>query len=119
MGQKFNKQDVHYDGAEDLDFGYFNKLKGRDKIRLIPMLYPWDKFQQDYSGWRQLIYSFLDQGADAYGVWDATEHNFPRVGDIGYKKRTEHVPPKAKFRKKKLLTCQGFRIDRYHPYEVV
>ncbi len=120
VGQRFNKHDVHFDDPDNLNFRYFMQLKGRKKIRLIPMLYPWDKFRKDYSGWRQLMYSFLAQGADAYGVWDGANINvFPRIGDIGYKERKNFMPPKTEFRKIKLLSMKGFRMDRYHYFEVV
>jgi len=120
MGQSFNQQDVHRDDPEKLDFKYFNQLKGRNKIKLIPFLCPWQKFQKDYPGWRKLMYSLLDKGADGYGVWDATAlHIFSRIGDIGYNAKTEFAAPKTEIKKIKLLSMDGFRMDRYHYFEVV
>jgi hypothetical protein len=119
-GQRFDEMDVHRDDPDHLAFEYFSELEGREGIRLIPLLYPWTKFQDDYPGWRNLIYSCLDQGADGYAVWDATgERRFSRVGDIGYQDRGELVPSKTECRKAKLVSMEGFRFDRYHHFEVV
>ena len=75
---------------------------------------------KEVCGWRNLIYSLLDQGADGYAVWDATdERRFSRVADIGYQVRSELVPPKTECRKVKLVSMEGFRFDRYHYFEVV
>jgi hypothetical protein len=122
VGQSFNKQDVHYDDPDNLDFRYFSELAGREKIRLIPMLYAW--VNKDYPGWRRLMYSFLDRGADGYGVWDGCEAEnltFPRIADIGYEAKRRAAPPKdkVKFRKVRLLSMNGYRMDRYHYFEGV
>ena len=120
VGQNFDHRDVHRDKPENLDFNYFAHLKGRERIRLIPILYPWDKFNNDYSGWRQLMYTFLDHGADGYGVWDAAADDiFSRVGDIGYEAKSGFNHPEVKFRKIKVISVQGFRIDRYHMFEII
>ena len=120
-GQVFSKRDVHLDGPENLDFRYFNHLEGREIIRLMPMLYPWDKFNRDYPGWRADMRSFLDQGADGYVVWDA-RRIISRIGDIGYESKgvTEPVRSQPRHPKKlKLKTLQGIRMDRYHHFEVI
>ena len=120
VGQRFDHRDVHRDNPEKLDFNYFANLEGRKGIRLIPVLYPWNKFNDDYSGWRQLMYTFLDQGADGYGVWDAAAGDiYPRVGEIGYEAKSGYNHPEVKFRKIKVISVQGFRIDRYHMFEVI
>ena len=82
-GQHFDEQDIHRDDPDNLDFKYFANLPGRENIRLIPLLYAWSKFSSDFSAWEQLIYSFLDQGADAYAVWDAQARAFPKVKNLG------------------------------------
>jgi hypothetical protein len=65
------------------------------------------------------MFSFLDQGADGYAVWDGTSH-LAHIGDIGYEaRRSELVSPKMEFRAVKLLTMNGYRFDRYHHFEVV
>jgi len=120
-GQVFSKRDVHLDGPENLDFRYFNHLEGRERIRLMPMLYPWDKFNRDYRGWRADMRSFLDQGADGYVVWDA-RRIISKIGDIGYESKgaTEPVRSQPRHLKKlKLKTLQGIRMDRYHHFEVI
>ena len=119
IGQRFTEEDVHVDSPEHLDFQYFHQLKGREHKRVIPMLYPWNKFQDDYEGWRHCLFSFLDQGGDGYAVWDGTKH-IDQIGDIGYEARSsEWMPPQTEFRAVKLLTLNGYRFDRYHHFEVV
>jgi len=119
VGQRFTEEDVHVDGPEDLDFRYFQQLARREGTRLIPMLYPWNAYQSDYSGWRQRMFWFLDQGADGYAVWDGADH-FARIGDIGYAtRRPEPAPPKDETRAVRLLSMDGYRFDRYHHFEVV
>ena len=99
-----------------LDFKYFARLPGRENIRLMPMLYPWQKYNSDFAGWEQLIRSFLDQGADAYGIWDGGGFKVQNIGKTmdGYKRPK---PPAS--REIKLKSLQGFRIDRYHYFEVI
>ncbi len=124
VGQRFDERDVHRDDPDKLDFKYFCGLAGRGRIRLMPMLYPWDKFRRDYAGWRKLMHSFLDAGANGYVVWDAFDYGpwgvanrFVRVSDIGYDRRDAAGPAKAK--RIRLLSVQGFRVDRYHQFEVL
>jgi len=119
VGQRFNDEDVHLDGPENLDFAFFNGLTGRERIRLIPMLYHWQKFKDDYPGWRELMVSFLADGADGYGVWDGDMSDNDRpIGDIGYEHHAAQ-PVDRSTRTTKLVTMNGFRFDRYHHYEVI
>jgi hypothetical protein len=121
-GQVFSKRDVHLDGPENLDFEYFNHLEGRQRLRLMPMLYPWDKFSTDFPGWRADMCSFLRQGANGYAVWDGRAI-ISTIGDIGYEGEStgpRSVMPSAQGpRKLRLKTLQGFRMDRYHYFEVI
>ena len=121
-GQVFSDRDVHLDGPENLDFRYFNHLEGRQRIRLMPLLYPWDKFQANYEGWRADMRSFLDQGADGYMVWDA-RRVVSKIGDIGYEQDPAAAGPASpRFqdpRKLGLKSLQGIRMDRYHHFEVI
>ncbi len=116
VGQRFNEHDIHKDDPDRLDFKYFARLSGRENIRLIPMLYPWQKYNSDYAGWERLIRSFLDQGADAYGVWDGAS---PKVQNIGKTMDKYKRPKPPVHREIKLKTLEGFRIDRYHYFEVI
>ena len=119
-GQRFDEQDIHRDDPDRLDFKYFARLPGRENIRLIPLLYPWQKYSADFAGWEQLIHSFLDQGADAYGVWDAMSGGrFPKVKNLGKTQKQYKRPAPPAFREIKLRRLQDFRMDRYHYFEVV
>jgi len=120
LGQRFTPEDVHVDAPEKLDFAFFQHLTGREKTRLIPMLYPWETFQGDYPWWRRRMFEFLDRGADGYAVWDGAGH-MDRIGDLGYEGRTElpAMPPDEEPRTVKLLRVDGYRFDRYHHFEVV
>ncbi|MCC6699602.1 MAG: metallophosphoesterase [Candidatus Hydrogenedentes bacterium] len=118
-GQRFDEQDIHRDDPDNLDFTYFANLPGRENIRLIPLLYTWTKFQSDFAAWEQLVYSFLDQGADAYAVWDAEGENFTKVKDIGRTLDRYQRPEPPASREIKLRSLQGFRMDRYHYFEIV
>jgi hypothetical protein len=119
-GQTFTEEDVHVDGPGHLDYDWFDGLDGRRNIRLIPMLYPWGVFRNDYKAWREILLSFLERGADAYAVWDAEEANrFPKVGYLGYAEPVELPPDRPEFRRIHINTLNGYRYDRYHPYEVI
>jgi len=118
-GQRFDEIDVHRDAPAQLDFRYFANLPGRENVRLIPLLYPWQKFASDFKAWTRFMHSFLDQGADAYGVWDAQGGTFTKVQDLGKTLDQYKGPKPHEFRERKLLRLQGFRIDRYHYFEVI
>ena len=133
-GQKFTPEDVHIDDPYNLHFDSFRELPGKDDHRVIPMLYPWSLFANDYASWRKRIYDFLDAGADGYAVWDgnASDERFSGIADIGLYPRKpldvfrngEH--PKVDGKKdtsvyisRRLTTLNGYRFDRYHHYEIV
>jgi hypothetical protein len=133
-GQKFTPEDVHIDDPHNLDFDSFRELTGKDDYRVIPMLYPWSLFANDYHTWRKLIYDFLDAGADGYAVWDgnASEERFSGIADIGLEPRKpldafkDGRHPKVDGKKdesvyvsRRLLTLNGYRFDRYHHFEIV
>lgn len=118
-GQRFDAYDVHRDDPTNLDFRYFARLEGRENIRLIPVLYTWRKYHSDFAAWKQFMQSFLDQGADAYCVWDGHgASSLAKTKDIGTTMKNYKRPP-PKSRKVKLRTLQGFRVDRYHYAEVI
>lgn len=117
-GQLFDETDVHRDDPDNLDFDYFARLEGRANIRLIPLLYPWAKFTSDFDGWERLMHSFLDRGADAYAVWDGRS-SISKTKDLGRTMEKYERPPPEPVREVKLRCLDGFRIDRYHYFEVI
>ena len=117
-GQLFDELDVHRDDPDNLDFDYFAQLEGRENVRLIPLLYPWTKFSSDFDGWERLMHSYLDRGADAYAVWDGRS-SISKTKDLGKTLKKYERPAPPPVREIKLRVLQGFRIDRYHYFEVV
>lgn len=117
-GQRFDERDVHRDAPGNLDFSYFARLEGRANVRLIPLLYPWEEFSSDFAAWQQRVYSFLDQGADAYAVWDG-RRAISKVKDLGKTIHEYERPKPQAVRPVKIRTLQGFRLDRYHYFEVI
>ena len=117
-GQLFDELDVHRDDPDNLDFDYFARLEGRKNVRLIPLLYPWHKFSSDFEGWQRLMHSYLDRGADAYAVWDGRA-SISKTKDLGKTLKNYERPAPPPVREIKLRVLQGFRIDRYHYFEVI
>jgi len=67
------------------------------------------------------MYSFLDQGADAYAVWAASDQSrFSKVEEIG-KTFDKYQRPESRrpFEKSSSGVSRGFRMDRYHYFEVI
>ena len=128
VGQRFNACNTHYDSPDALDCDYFQALDGRERIRLIPCLYPWQLFNADLPAWRELMRSFLDRGADGYCVWDGAASDYHRpgasrhaaIGDIGYADWAGpgHVSEAPPCRKVNVLELNGFRVDYYGTHEV-
>ena len=121
-GQKFSAEDIHLDAPENLDFNYFNTLPNREKLRIIPLFYPWTTFNNDYEGWKKIILSCIKEGADAYAVWDALQ--FSQKDHLFFQEFIDKINIENHFDKHrhkciKLTELNGFRYDRYHHYEVV
>lgn len=121
MGYRYDDHDVHRAAAHMLDLDYFLNLPGREHVRIIPTL-----FENDWDSpkYRELLRSYLEKGADGYGLWDGANHKRPvnhqrnLYHDVGYR----HLPPysalEVDYRKIPLLQMGELRIDRYHPWEV-
>jgi hypothetical protein len=115
IGQDFTDHDVHRDAPGELDYSWFDSLPGREKIRLIPAVYPWRMFHQDREKWKGIVRGFLSAGADGYCVWDGREHEWREYIDIGLSEAPARPCPAA--RTYPLTMLGGFRVDRYHPIE--
>ena len=116
-GTKYNKHDVHMHDPESLDFKYFSELTGREKIRLVPLLYPWGTFESDFASWLKVFERCIALEPDAFAIWDADIGNRYRkirhVGNISRYMSTHRY----EFKRIPLKTLQGFRVDRYHYFE--
>lgn len=123
VGQQFNATNTHFDAPDALDFDYFQGLDGREKIRLVPSFYTWTMCRNDPTGFRQLIRSLLEKGADQYCVWDGhVAYDDKKIGDIGCRAWSgpEYIPaapPTA--RTVDVYALNGFRVDQYGGCEVV
>jgi hypothetical protein len=125
VGQKFNAANTHYDAPEALDYDYFQSLEGRAGIRLIPCFYTWTMYHSDVEGFRALIRSLLDKGADGYCIWDGYSQQIgpggnDRIDDIGRKDwgGPEYAARQQQCRLVNLLELNGFRIHYYGTHEV-
>ena len=120
-GQKFTPEDVHVDDPHNLDFAYFRGLHRDEEARIIPMLYPWNLFTEDFHAWRNLIQGLLDEGADGFAVWDgnSSAERFAKISDIGLAPGKTKMEQRPQWRTRRLLTLDGYRFDRYHHFEVV
>lgn len=118
MGQRFTNSDVHIDAPEAIHLEYFNSLPGRERIRLFASLYNWALFRRDFPAWRQQMVSFLTRGADGYCVWDGAL-NITEICDIGLAEPADIGSPRLPNRFYPIHTVGEFRVDRYHPFEVV
>ncbi|MFC1526159.1 hypothetical protein ACFL6X_05035 [Candidatus Latescibacterota bacterium] len=123
VGQRFNVANTHFDAPEALDFGYFQGLDGRGRIRLIPCFYTWTQYRHDPAAFRRLVRSLLDQGADQYGIWDGdASYDGEKIGDLGYRSWAgpECTPaPPPTVRTVGLRSLNGFYIDQYGSCEIV
>jgi len=133
-GQRFTPEDVHVDDPQNLDLEAFLEMRQKDGDRIIPMLYPWDLFQNDYRAWRKRIHGFLDAGADGFAVWDgnSSEERVSKILDIGLLPRRplealdgeagrsgKNPPDEPERVTRRLLTMNGNRFDRFHHFEIV
>jgi hypothetical protein len=115
IGQDFTDHDVHRDSPGELDYRWYDSLPGREKVRLIPAVYPWRTFQQDRRKWKGIVRGFLAAGADGYCVWDGREHEWREYIDLGLSEDPAREQPAP--RQYPLTMVGGFRVDRYHPIE--
>lgn len=115
MGQSFTDNDVHDDSPCALDVEYFQRLEGREQIRLIPALYKWGMYGRDLLGWQNLVRSFKGRGADGYCVWDGGGNDTDRFSYLGTGSSgpAEKLPSSAI----KISMLGDYRVDRYHPVE--
>jgi hypothetical protein len=115
MGQSFTDHEVHLDDPEKLDYAWFAALPGRDKIRLIPAVYPWRTFRNSLPLWKSIVRKFLESGADGYCVWDGAQKDWREYIDMGLSNPPARERPAP--RAYPLTMVGGFRVDRYHPIE--
>ena len=122
IGHIYDEHDYHWDaGPEQIEYDWFQNLPGREKVRLFPMLYPWDYLQKDPVGYCKAFWAWLDQGADGYGIWDGDGHLAYEyrgdLWDIGFKKRNPYVKRSRLTNRFIIQEINGFRHDRYSVLE--
>ncbi len=121
IGHIYDEHDYHWDaGPDQLDFEWFQNLPGRERVRLFPMLYPWDYLKEDPESYQKAFWSWLDAGADGYGVWDAGgdlayEHRF--LWKLGLADREPYEQRSRLTNRYLIKEINGFRHDRYSVLE--
>ncbi len=120
-GYAYGTSGIHsYAGWKDgLDYEYFQRLPGREGVRLWPMFYAGHDFEDDPIGHCRFLQRCLDQGADGYGLWDAASHasESPEyIWDLG-------KLPRPVFKDPNVLGCYhllrwcGFTLSKYSTIE--
>jgi len=127
MGHQYDRHDGHYAGGpEHLEFEYFQNLPGRENVRLWPMFYPYGATEN----YRKLGYNFtwevycealqryMDQGADGYGLWDATSlDGRTNIFDLGKLPRPRYQEHNRLVRKYELVQWSGYLWNRCTPLD--
>lgn len=122
IGHIYDEHDYHWDaGPEQIEYEWFQNLPGREKVRLFPMLYPWDYLMKDPAGYQKAFWSWLDQGADGYGIWDGNGH-LPYeyrelLWNIGFEQRKPYAKKTRLTNRYIIREINGFRHDRYSVLE--
>lgn len=120
-GHTYDRFGLHREtGPEDLDFGYFNALPGRDRVRLWPMFYMWQNFHEDPKRHYDAFTSYMDSGADGYCLWDAGRRRTDRAGnfwDWGTWPRPEFQQPSRLMGKYEMLRWCGYAMNRHTQLE--
>jgi hypothetical protein len=116
-GTKYNRHDVHLHDPESLDFKYFSELEGRERIRLVPLLYPWGTFESGFASWLKIFDRCRALEPDALAVWDVDiGHRYTKIHIVGEIDKYKSIH-RYDYRRIPLKTLQGFRVDRYHYFE--
>ena len=79
-------------------------------------------YRQDPEGFRRLVRSLLEKGADRYCIWDGdAQYDGARIGDIGHRewRGPKYEPDAAPAATVALRALNGFHIDRYGSCEIV
>ena len=124
MGHTYEKHGIHTDSSPDyMNYDYFQNLPGRQHVRLWPMFNPWQRFVADPSAHCGALQSYLDAGADGYGIWDATswaispEDKIANIWDLGKWPRTSYEKRSRLIRKLEPTSRDGYRYNRYSSIE--
>ncbi len=127
MGHQYDRYDGHFGGGpEHLDFEYFQNLPGRQNVRLWPMFYGYATSE----GYRNMGYDyswglfceaferFMDQGADGYGLWDATHEDVKtNIFDLGRLPRPHYQEHDRLVAKYEMVYWDGYLWNQYTPVE--
>ncbi len=132
MGHQYDRHDDHFAGGpEHLEFDFFQNLAGRENVRLWPMFYPYGtgesyrKMGYNFT-WKiycEALQQYMDQGADGYGLWDATgldrESGDTRTNifDLGREPRPYYREQNRLIRKYEMVQWAGYLWNRHTPIE--
>ncbi len=114
MALRYDELDCHRCGAaRSLRMESFQRLRGRENIRVIPILNegPDPKL-------RGLMRSHLMKGADGYALWDGAHPRLEYFHNLGYPRLRHPAVRKPEYRRIQIERIGDMRIDRYHPWEV-
>ena len=121
MGHQYDRFGCHSQGGlEHLDYEYFQKLPGRENVRLWPMFYMWQWFEADPQKYCGALQEFLDAGADGYGFWDAAAFPTEKRGniwDLGKLPRPTYEVSSRLLAKYERIRFCGYPWNRYSAIE--
>ena len=127
MGHQYDRHDGHFGGGpNNLDFEYFNALPGRQNVRLWPMFYPYAAFESyrdlgydhNWDLFSEAFQRYLDQGANGYGLWDATPlYRESNIFDLGRLPRPHYKEPNRLVSKYERVSWDGYLWNRWTPVE--
>ena len=121
IGHIYDEHDFHWDaGPEQIDYPWFQNLPGRERVRLFPMLYDWDCLERDPQGYQNAFWSWIDAGADGYGIWDGNGHmayEYRYLWRTGFRKRLPYAPESRLKNRYPIREINRFRHDRYSVLE--
>lgn len=107
-------------GPEFLEYEWFERMPGRENVRLWPMTYMWQMFDRDPGMHCDAMQKWLDQGADSYGFWDAAAaavDQAANIWDLGKMPRPRYATHNRLVAKYPIEKYDGYVFNRYTPID--